>query len=249
MANPGVDDNLIFDLGVHKGYDTEYYLKKGFRVVGLEAVPELWEQARQRTSAYGDRVTLINKALYYRSGETVTFYTVPGKDDWGSLNQAIAEKGVETAVEIKVETIDLAALFERFGTPHYIKCDMEGGDFIFRDQLLSSGQLPTFVSVEMNDGKESEILKACGYDRAQIVNQWMNPYKKPPNPPLEGEFAEAAFTGEMSGLFGRELNPSKWRPIDEVADIYRQWFHLRMLDEELAPGWVDLHVCKSEALG
>lgn len=248
MPQTGIQSDLVFDLGVHKGYDTEFYLKKGFRVVGLEAVPELYEQAVQRTARYSERVTLLNKALYHRAGETVSFYTVPGKDDWGSLDQNTAEKGVETAVEIKVPTTDLATMFDEFGTPHYLKCDMEGGDLIFRDQLAACDRHPTFVSVEMNDGKEGEILKTCGYDRAQIVNQWMHPFKKPPQPAREGSYAEAIFTGEMSGLFGRELDPSKWRPIDEIAEIYARWFYLRMLDEELAPGWVDLHVCRSDAL-
>ena len=35
------DKNLIFDVGLHRGEDTEFYLKKGFRVVAFEANPEL----------------------------------------------------------------------------------------------------------------------------------------------------------------------------------------------------------------
>ena len=32
-------DDLIFDVGLHRGEDTEFYLKKGFRVVAFEANP------------------------------------------------------------------------------------------------------------------------------------------------------------------------------------------------------------------
>ena len=35
------DPNLIYDVGLHLGEDTEYYLKKGFRVIAFEANPEL----------------------------------------------------------------------------------------------------------------------------------------------------------------------------------------------------------------
>ncbi|WP_209835250.1 FkbM family methyltransferase [Ruegeria sp. HKCCE3926] len=248
VKHQAIQDDLIYDFGVHKGYDTEFYLKKGFRVLGLEAVPELYNAAVENISAFGTRATLINKALYHRAGETVSFFTVPNKDDWGSLDRNIAEKGVETAVEIEVQTVDLMTLFETYGTPYYLKCDMEGGDLIMREQLLSCVQRPRFVSIEMNDGNEPDILIKCGYEVGQIVNQWFNPFKTPPKPPREGSFVEAQFTGEMSGLFGRELDPAKWRPLSEIADIYRQWHTLRALDQELAPGWLDLHVCRAAAL-
>lgn len=239
-----VQDDLIFDFGLHRGYDAEFYLKKGFRVVGLEAVPDLAAICRERLGSWGDRLRIVNKALYDTPGATVSFFTVPGKDDWGSLHKGTAEKGVETAVEISVETIDLTWLFDTCGVPHYIKCDMEGGDVIFREQLRRETRRPRFVSVEMNDGREGEVLAACGYEVGQIVNQWMHPFKQSPNPPREGAYVPAQFTGEMSGLFGLELPPGKWLPIGDIDAIYRRWKDLRDLDEELAPGWLDLHVAR-----
>jgi FkbM family methyltransferase len=241
-----IQEDLIFDLGIHKGYDAEFYLKKGFRVVGLEAVPELANHCSEKLVKWGNRLTVINKALFHQSDQQVTFYTVPGKDDWGSLDQGIAEKGVETSVAITVETITLASLLDAFGTPRYIKCDMEGGDIIFRQQLLEETRRPRFVSVEMNDGREGEALAACGYDVGQIVNQWFHHFHKPPEPSKEGNFIQTTFTGEMSGLFGLDLAVDKWRPIAEVDPIYRRWKELRDIDQELAPGWVDLHAtCRS----
>ena len=243
-----VQDDLIFDLGLHKGYDAEFYLKKGFRVVGVEAVPELATASAQRLAAYGDRFVLVNKAIYDEPGTEVSFYTVPNKDDWGSLNQNIAEKGIETTVEIKVQTTDLTELFDTYGVPHYIKCDMEGGDVIFRRQLLEETRRPHFVSVEMNDGKEGGILAQCGYEVGQIVNQWMHHFKSPPHPAREGLFVPVTFNGEMSGLFGRELPPENWRSLVDIDSIYRRWKDLRDIDQELAPGWVDLHVTHKSTL-
>lgn len=236
-----VQEDLIFDLGLHKGFDSEYYLKKGFRVVGLEAAPDLAAICVDRLAPWGDRMTIVNKALFDRPGEEVTFYTVPNKDDWGSLDRNIAEKGTEQSVEITVRTVDLTWLFDTYGVPRYIKCDMEGGDIIFREQLLRENRRPRFVSVEMNDGQEGEILGECGYEVGQIVNQWMHHFRKPPNPPREGSFVPVQFTGEMSGLFGRELQPEKWMPLAGIGDLYRRWKSLRDFDQELAPGWVDLH--------
>lgn len=55
--------DLIFDLGMHHGHDSEYYLKKGFRVVAVEANPLLarkasewladWIRAGMRLKKYG----------------------------------------------------------------------------------------------------------------------------------------------------------------------------------------------------
>jgi FkbM family methyltransferase len=239
-----VRDDLIFDLGLHKGSDAEYYLKKGFRVVGLEAAPDLAAISSQRLAAYGDLVTIVNRALYDQHGKEVAFYTVPNKDDWGSLTREIAEKGVETAVEITVQTVNLAWLLDTYGVPRYVKCDMEGGDLIFREQLLEETRRPRFVSVEMNDGLEGQVMKSCGYEVGQIVNQWTHPFRTPPNPAREGTFVPVQFTGEMSGLFGRELPPEKWIPLEEIGGIYRRWKDLHDFDQELVPGWLDLHVAR-----
>ena len=38
--------DLIYDVGMHKGEDTEFYLSKGFKVVGFEADPDLTQYNR-----------------------------------------------------------------------------------------------------------------------------------------------------------------------------------------------------------
>ena len=40
--------DLIYDLGLHTGQDTEFYLKKGFNVVAIEANPLLVTEAEAR---------------------------------------------------------------------------------------------------------------------------------------------------------------------------------------------------------
>lgn len=250
MVSGDFESDLIFDLGLHKGLDSEFYLKKGFRVVGLEAVPGLCKKAAELLKPLSSNLKIVNKALGKVADSRVTFYSVPNKDDWGSLDRNQAEKGIETAVEIEVVTTDLKRLFDDHGTPYYLKCDLEGGDHIFLEQLLADHRRPAFVSVEMSNGSEPDLLAEAGYDTAQIVNQWMNPFKQPPQPPREGRFVPRNFTGETSGLFGRELDAAKWRPLSEISEIYRAWIGLHRTDPDLAPGWLDVHVCRrADALG
>ncbi len=40
--------NLIYDVGMNNGDDTAYYLEQGFRVVGIEANPDLAGHCRKR---------------------------------------------------------------------------------------------------------------------------------------------------------------------------------------------------------
>ncbi|MGL3111862.1 hypothetical protein [Bradyrhizobium sp. BR 1432] len=145
-------------------------------------------------------------------------------------------------------TTDLHQLFDQYGVPYYVKCDLEGADELFRDQLERDNRRPTFVSLEVNSEIDIEVLGKAGYDRAQIVNQWMHPFTKAPHPPTEGSYFERQFTGEMSGLFGLELPREKWRSVYEIRDVYLRWRELKARDENLAPGWVDIHVCKADTL-
>jgi hypothetical protein len=39
--------DLIFDFGANDGRDTEFYLLKGYRVVGVEANPQLYLRLKE----------------------------------------------------------------------------------------------------------------------------------------------------------------------------------------------------------
>jgi len=40
--------NLIYDIGMHKGEDTALYLERGYNVIGFEADPHLARFCRKR---------------------------------------------------------------------------------------------------------------------------------------------------------------------------------------------------------
>lgn len=247
----GVQRDLIFDIGMHKGIDSQYYLAKGFRVVGVEAVPALCRHAATVNADDLARGTLVivERALFHESGQRVKFYCNPEKDDWGSLYRGAAEKAVGQAEEIQVLAITLDEIIDAHGVPYYAKCDIEGGDAIFVSQLATRPVKPHFVSVELTSLEDLAALRIMGYDRFQIVNQWLNPFNPPPNPSLEGRATpDVRFTSEMSGPFGRDLPPVKWTTYDECVQRFVAWNDLRLRDAQLGLGWLDVHVTTDAVL-
>ena len=60
-----IKSDLMFDVGMHKGEDSEFYLKKGFRVIAVEAVQSLCTAVSERLadSVAAGRLVIVNKAI------------------------------------------------------------------------------------------------------------------------------------------------------------------------------------------
>lgn len=246
------ENDLIFDLGAHRGMDTEFYLKKGFRVVAVEANPKLAAQLATKfaTAVAARKLHIVDKAFWNKAGESISFHVNEEKDDWSSVFPQWANKGKHEVTQIAVETTTIGALFDQYGVPHYIKCDIEGADEMFCVELQRDGRRPDFVSVEggsIPDGLA--YLRACGYDRMHIVNQAHNHATKCPTPPREGVYVDQTFNEFMSGLFGRDLQPDRWTTFAVGMERYFQFRSLRAVDDMLARGWLDIHFTTQASLG
>jgi len=248
MTAPSPD--LIFDIGLHHGQDTEFYLRKGFRVVALEARPGFCVAVSARFAAEvkAGQLTVVPAALFPRGGETISFWVNQVKDDWNSVYRDFAAKGGHDVTEITVPTVTLSELFDRHGVPRYLKCDIEGMDEECARQLLVDGRRPDFVSMEASSFDIFAYLRACGYDKAQLVNQAFHWASPPPEPAREGIHAAVQFTGHHSGLFGRELDPARWTDFTEITERWFDFMRQSRRDSLLAHGWLDVHAARSEAL-
>lgn len=235
--------NLVFDLGMHHALDTEFYLKKGFDVVALEANPRLAQDARTRLAPFVEdaSLTIVERALWTPGTEAVKFYVNDVKDDWSSVMEHYATKSNHDVTEIEVQTTTLDDLIALKGVPYYVKCDIEGADEEFINQLVKADKKPDYVSVEHCGVDIIGRLAAGGYNEFQIVNQANNGYTLCPNPPREGSYHDARFNGHMSGLFGLELPEDNWRSADEATELLALFSLLKKRDPALAIGWIDVH--------
>lgn len=221
---------MIMDVGMHLGKDTQFYLDKGFRVVAIEAHPQFVVDNRAKFDQYikDGLLEIVPVAVAEREG-TVPFYLFPEKGDWGTLDARYAQRNiargtVHTIVEVPSAAFEI--ILQRYGMPYYLKIDIEGADILCIKALHHFAQRPKYVSFEtelVNFDSTFEALShlyVLGYRRFKIVNQIINHKQRCPNPPREGKFAETAFTDMMSGPFGEEA-PGQWQGIEKTLEKYR----------------------------
>ena len=110
------------------------------------------------------------------------------------------------------------SLLKTYGTPYYLKIDIEGADLLCIESLQVPN-VPKYLSIESDKLDwsallhEFDVLTALGYRRFKVVGQHRWPKVKPPNPPLEGKYVDRKFTLTSSGLFGEEA-PGQWLSAD-----------------------------------
>ena len=228
--------DLIYDIGAHRGEDAEFYLRKGFRVVAIEADPDLAMACRRRLQQFLDqgRLTIVEGAIVephaLAAGQrTVRFYKNDANPVWGTVRAEWAERNERLGAlsqPIDVPVLDLEDLLRAHGVPHYMKIDIEGVDLVCVRALGRFRERPDFVSLESDKtslagvAREIDELAELGYDAFQAVEQSAVPQQVPPMPPREGGYVAHRFSEGASGLFGEEL-PDAWRSRRAVLRQFR----------------------------
>jgi len=204
-----MDNDLIFDVGLHHGDDAAYYLSKGFRVVGIEANPQLAERCRQRFAAdvSSGRMKVICVGIGETPGE-FPFWVHRTHDEWSSFfrNPTWREGEFE---QIQVSCVPFRDLLETYGTPFYLKVDIEGADPTVI-HALNEAHRPKYVSFEAGPDTVSMLclLSTLSYDSFKCVNQTVH------NAPAES----LAYSNEdRRARIARSLRIWKWRATRQLG--------------------------------
>ena len=166
--------SLIYDVAMSNGDDTAYYLAKGFRVVAIEADPLLVEQVSRRFAKEiaNGHLTILNVGVSDRDG-SFPFWVCDSNPEWNSFDvEAIKEKGVDFH-QVTVSCRRFRSVLGEFGTPYYLKLDIEGNEiYCLRD--LTDSDLPEYVSFEKTARWAVEsltILHNLGYRGFKLISQ------------------------------------------------------------------------------
>jgi FkbM family methyltransferase len=236
--------DLIYDVGFHHGEDTEFYLAKGFKVVAIEAHPGLYRAGLEKFADHieSGRLVLLNLAVAETSGP-ITFFE-SDNDVWGSINRDAAMRNVRLGAgwrEITVEGRRFAEILRQFGTPYFMKVDIEGADSLCLKALAEFDDRPRYVSIEAEVDvlsairREISTLNSLGYRKFKIVRQGHVPLQSCPSPAREGRFVEYKFPYGSSGMFGEEA-PGDWVSGDAAVEGYRRIVRVQRFFGD--KGWV-----------
>jgi FkbM family methyltransferase len=247
--------NLIYDVGMNNGDDTAYYLKQGFRIVGIEANPVLAAQCRERfsTALARDRLILCNVGIAAREG-LQRFWVNQEHSEFSSFLPEVAGRNGQTTVPVSVPCMTFASILSRYGVPFYTKIDIERYD-VYCLESLDRRDLPQHVSVEAHDLSYLAILHRLGYNVFKCVDQTAHNLKLDFGPTWlrwghrkSLRLAEVlklyapAFPRGSSGPFGDDT-PGRWKSIEEVNNDWAR-MNSRVRGKLYRFGWFDFHAMR-----
>ncbi|HVA29027.1 MAG TPA: FkbM family methyltransferase [Candidatus Baltobacteraceae bacterium] len=201
--------DLIYDIGLHVGNDTAYYLSEGFRVVAIEANPMLVEHCKQRFAREMQSGLLRILPIGISNVEgLMSFYVNPRNTEWSAFDKEIAWRDGQEGPVVDVPVMPLTEIFKHYGMPYFLKSDIETGDRYVLDALesLDRGALPFYMSIEAHKLEYLARLSGLGYTDFKVVDQ------------------KAHQMHACSGPFG-EKAPGEWVSF-EVASY--EWLHWKM---------------------
>ena len=238
---PVADMRLVIDVGMNDGRDTLFYLKKGFRVVAVEANPVLAEKGRALLQPYLDSGQLAIEAVGL--GETegeLPFYANLDNDHWSSFDRTYGTRQGTRYETLAVRCVRPQALFQKYGMPYYLKIDIEGGDTAVVRALHDFAARPRYVSMEEAGAESLADLWAAGCRTFKLVNQWALFRVRCPNPPREGVYVDAAFNGFASGPFGDEAG-GEWVDFGRAVERYLTEVRSPTRGYLAGHAWYDVH--------
>ncbi len=212
-------DDLIIDFGMHHGLDTLFYLQKGFKVVAIEANPQMVEIAKETLKQYLKSGQLIIEAVGIGPERgTFKFYRHLENDEWSTFDAKIASTRPPHE-EIEITCVTPEDIFAKHGIPYYAKIDIEGLDMCVVNAFASIGHQPKTLSVENGPPDTMVGLYNAGWRKFKFINMREIWRIELPNPPLEGKFVERQFAACSSGPFGEEL-PGEWLSFHKAMHYY-----------------------------
>jgi FkbM family methyltransferase len=256
--------DLIYDIGMNNGDDTAFYLTRGYRVLAIEANPELVEAGRKRFAAEiaERKVEILEVAIGAKPGRAL--FWISSNPQFSSFDRENAQKWNNSACEVEVECRPMQSILAEFGTPFYMKIDIERADHLCL-QAIDQEDPPEFLSFEKGRLEDLIIARSKGYSQfkiidqedfkqvifknesqfRQIISRYIGRVKRRVERVLNGRAVKSSAPTEYaygsSGPFGQETD-GPWRSMEQVAFTWLA-FDLGYIErfDPILNDWFDVH--------
>lgn len=164
---------LVYDIGMHSGYDTKMYIEKGYNVIAVEANEFLVNKVEKRyqKKINEGKLQIINCAISEKDNEKIKFF-ISDSDQESSLNEQMARNAGNVKSQ-EVISYTLPTLFKKYGVPYYCKIDIEGYDNIALGTLIGhSDLLPKYISAENSNLSDSGVVSKLIDDENEFFKMW-----------------------------------------------------------------------------
>jgi FkbM family methyltransferase len=225
---------VIYDVGSNNGDDIPYYLLKSDLVVAVEANPALAEGIRRRFSGAISSGNLIveNIVITVAEGGQVPFYLHKSRHFLSQFGRP-ADNIIEQFEETSLPSKSLMNILDTYGSPLYIKIDVEGYDQKLLAELFKNRVFPAYLSAESHSIEVfSQLVANGGYTAFKLVDGASIPvvYNAYPVATRQGP-VEHSFPFHSAGPFGNDIIGPWERP---------ETFFYTLAQAGL--GWKDIHV-------
>lgn len=245
-----MNKKLIFDIGFHKGEDTKLYLKKGYKVIAVDANPFLIEKGKkiffQEIASW--KLILLNYWITKEGAWNLPFHINNTHTEWSSFDPIAGNRGNKWSSVIQVPCMSIENLFEKYGTPYYLKCDIEGND-IYVAQWLTKDVKPFYLSCELSSDNLLETLMRKWYTQFKFIDQrnaWKSWIFSPLIPSTVYEFYKKlknyfyrskTYLSSSSWPFWEESS-WKWLNQDEAKKVFQK---IKTHSSRILGPWIDIH--------
>lgn len=225
---------VIYDIGSNNGDDIPYYLQKADLVVAVEANPVLCQQIRNRFSAEvaENRLAIENIVVSNHDDHEVDFWIHETDDVLSTMNQPC--KDLTSYKLVRLPSKSIHNLIKQYGSPWYVKIDIEGADELIVRQMFEIGVYPPFLSVEADSVQVLGVLLSLGNYRHFKLVDGASVHTRYTNAVISDKLNQRrsyTFPYHSAGPFGDDID-GEWM----LPDVFTRYFALA------GAGWKDIHV-------
>ena len=237
-SNPNMK-KIIYDLGANNGDNISYYLMKSDLVVAVEANPKLCKQITDKfkEEILKGRLVVENFIITVdRDDDEKDFYIHKDADVLSQFPEPNKEL-INHFIKTKLPSKNLIELIKKYGSPYYIKIDVENYDYKILSEIFKKNIYPNYFSVECyNSEIFHEIVNNKNYNSYKIVcGSNVNQKYKNNVLFLGKDKIKYSFPAHSAGPFGNDIH-GKWLSRKNFILLYS----LRNTT------WIDIHCSKDD---